>query len=221
MRAEEYLKSIDYPGRIIAAGTDLDGRDAFAYAITARSESSQNRVLEEDGNNVFTRVYKTDVEMIAPELLVYQAVMTSPCFTLIGNGDHTTYIAAALEEGKTLSEAFSDVCYEPDSPAFTPRIAVLLKADEIAFMIARKEGGECLRKIYVYPNEKGVMHIIHTYASNGSPLPSFSSMPVRVEAASGKEIWSALSPAYRVAMFYKHGSYKQLINVNGGGCGEA
>ena len=215
MRAGEYLKSIDYPGRIIASGTDIDGKDVFVYAITGRSESSRNRVLESTCGQVFTRVYDSEAELVSPELLVYQAVVAAEDFVLIGNGDHTGPLSSAVEDGKALDEAFAEICYEPDAPSFTPRIASLITSDASVFMIARKNGDKCERRLYRYPKEKGIMHIIHTYSSNGSPLPSFSSLPVRAAVSPAEEIWNALSSDFRVALYYRHGSYERVINAKG------
>jgi len=55
----------------------------------------------------------------------------------------------------------------------------------------------------------GCGHIIHTYAENGNPIPSFEGEPVLFEMVKepldqfAKNVWEALNPDNKVSLFIR------------------
>lgn len=220
----EYLKDVDYPGRIIIAGTDTKGVSFVLYAITGRSVNSRNRILVSDNGTVKTMPY--DKALICdPSLIIYNAVKIAGKYLICSNGDHTDTIADCLEKGETLEDALKKRTYEPDAPQYTPRIAVVKDDDCFRFGIIRREGGEACRKVWCYPFEKGIGYILHTYLGNGTPLPSFSGDPVRVAVSESKDVlldvWTSLNADYRVAAYIRSDESEMLKNELEDGNGKA
>ena len=63
--------------------------------------------------------------------------------------------------------------------------------------------------------ERGIGHVIHTYRGDGDPLPSFSSLPVRLDLSGevmAEEAWDGLSPEHRVALYLRKGKTERIIN---------
>ena len=200
----EYLKRIDYPGRVVIAGLDPHGVPFVLYAITGRSQNSRNRILVHDGDTVRTEAY--DESLVSdPSLIIYNAIMKCNGWLVASNGDHTDTITDCLLRGGNFAEAVAKRTYEPDAPSFTPRIAALVSPDGVVSFssIIREECGVPLRRIWDFPCENGVCHIIHTYISDGNPLPSFREKPVRLSASDCngflEDVWASLAEKYRVA----------------------
>ena len=214
MRIGEYLKGIDYPGRIIAAGFADDGEPVIIYAITGRSQNSRNRVLRSEDGSLFTQPF--DASLVEdPSLIIYRATATMGDSFICSNGCHTETIAECLSEGKGLSDALLMMTYEPDAPSYTPRISVVIRSDGYELSIVRREDGEALRLLYRYKAERGIGHVIHTYSGDGDPIPSFSSLPVRIDIDGdiAAEAWDGLSPTLRVALYVRKGSAERIINA--------
>ncbi|MBR4767742.1 MAG: inosine monophosphate cyclohydrolase, partial [Lachnospiraceae bacterium] len=67
-------------------------------------------------------------------------------------------------------------------------------------------GDECFRRTFSYEGEKGVGRLIHTYETNGDPLPSFTGTPRRVAIPDdidefAEDIWNALDSGNRIALY--------------------
>ena len=214
MRIGEYLRSIDYPGRIIVAGFADDGEPVIIYAITGRSRNSRNRVLRIEDGCLFTQPF--DASLVEdPSLIIYRATADAGDAFICANGSHAETIADCLSEGKGLSDALLMMTYEPDAPSYTPRISAVIRGDGYQLAIVRREEGEALRLLYRYEAERGIGHVIHTYEWNGDPLPSFSSLPVRLDLsgeAMAEEAWEGLSPERRVALYLRKGRTERIIN---------
>ena len=73
MRAGEYLSAMEYPGRLIVAGTEESGKPFLAYAITGRSNNSRNRIMTEECGFIRTKAY--DETLV--ELDMYEDVLES------------------------------------------------------------------------------------------------------------------------------------------------
>ena len=214
MRIGEYLRSIDYPGRIIVAGFADDGEPVIIYAITGRSRNSRNRVLRIEDGSLFTQPF--DASLVEdPSLIIYRATATVGDSFICSNGSHTETIAACLNEGEGLSDALAMMTYEPDAPSYTPRISAVIRNDGYELSLVRREDGEALRLLYRYEAERGIGHVIHTYRGDCDPLPSFSSLPVRLDLSGeteAEEAWEGLSPEYRVALYLRKGKTERIIN---------
>ena len=217
MRAGEYLGAIDYPGRIAAAGYGKNGEPVLLYAITGRSSNSRNRVFRLEDGVLRTEPYDPS-KVEDPSLIIYNAMRYAGETTVLTNGDQTDTIADFLNEGKSLEEALVTRTYEPDDPNFTPRISITHSASGYTLSIIRKNGDETERRIYSYGVENGVMHMIHTYMHDGSPLPSFEGLPARLKTLSSadeilNDAWNAIAEDRRISLYVRYGSEERIINA--------
>ena len=182
----EFLSAMEYPGRVIIIGSDPAGENAVVvYAITGRSSSSQARKIIVENNHLL--VIPTDEAVVKegnPDLLIYPAISISGGI-VVSNGKQTGDILAGLHSQRIpleiLRAALSRWDYEPDPPAFTPRISGCLNASgEAALSIIRRdEDGSSHRDYFDCSLRPGFGKIITTYAgTNMDPLPSFSGVPV-------------------------------------------
>ena len=65
-----------------------------------------------------------------------------------------------------------------------------------------------LRQTFEYPGQPGIGHFLHTYAGDGSPLPSFAGEPepVAIEGdidALTAAVWDALDQANKISLFVR------------------
>ena len=197
-----YLRGIDYPGRGIVIGrTPCGKRMRIGYFIMGRSSNSRNRVFVTDGDGIRTQAFDPS-KMEDPSLIIYAPVRVFRDQTIVTNGDQTDTIYQALEEGKTFEDALFTRTFEPDEPNYTPRISALVKGSSYRMSIPT------LRQFFDYSEEQpGFGRIIHTYAHNGSPIPSFRGEPVRWEMVHepfdqfSQHLWEALNPDNKVSLF--------------------
>ena len=118
---------------------------------------------------------------------------------------------AAIAEGKTFEDALRTRTFEPDGPNFTPRISAIVKGDFYEMSILKSAEGDertARRYFFDYPNElPGYGHLIHTYESDGNPLPSFEGEPTLWEMVKepfddwSDHVWEALNPDNKVSLF--------------------
>ena len=217
MRAGEYLGAIDYPGRIAAAGYGMNGEEVLLYAITGRSSNSRNRVFRLENGVLRTEPYDPS-KVEDPSLIIYSAMRTAGDTVVLTNGDQTDTIADFLEAGRSLEEALASRTYEPDAPNFTPRISITQDTSGYTLSIIRKDGDDTDRRIYRYGMEKGIMHMIHTYMHDGSPLPSFEGLPARLGTLSSadeliSDAWNAIRADRRISIYVRYGSEERIINA--------
>jgi len=202
----EALRSMAYPGRVIALGRDpSDECDVVVYAVTGRSPSSQARLLERTENAIVTK--PTDPEVLKtgnPDLLVYPAV----CFgdrLAVSNGKQTEDVARASASGPVaaLEAGLRSWAYEPDAPIFTPRISGLLWPDGRAALsvIKRAADGSPRKHYFEFALQAGQAEMIATYSGpNQNPLPIFRGEPFplilaeRSAEATVKAFYEALGP---------------------------
>ena len=207
----ETLKQNSYPGRGIAIGRTPCGKKIrIAYFIMGRSENSRNRVFVEDGDGIRTKAFD-ESKMKDPSLIIYAPVRVINGTTIVTNGDQTDTIYEYLEQGKSFEDALRTRTFEPDGPNFTPRISAVVKDDYYAMSILKSaEGDESAvrRYFFDYPNEKpGYGHLIHTYESDGNPLPSFEGEPTLWAMVKesfddfSDHVWEALNPDNKVSLF--------------------
>ena len=69
-------------------------------------------------------------------------------------------------------------------------------------------GRRCLRQTFEYPGQPGTGHFLHTYAGDGSPLPSFAGEPepVAIEGeldALTAAVWESLNDDNKISLFVR------------------
>ncbi|MDO4568084.1 MAG: IMP cyclohydrolase [Clostridia bacterium] len=230
----DILTSNSYPGRGILVGTGADAQsEVIAYFIMGRSANSRNRVFEEFGDgNLRTRAFD-ESKVQDPSLIIYTAVRSYGNMTVVTNGDQTDTVIGALERGGSFREALSTRCYEPDAPNYTPRISAISHAGGYSISILKAQRPIvqvpplCARYCFDYERAPGQGHLIHTYAGDGDPLPSFEGEPRPVSIAStdahslAQNMWDALDSRNRIALFVRYTCANArdtaIINAHNGG----
>ena len=204
-----------YVGRGIVIGKSQDGQKAvFAYFIMGRSENSKNRVFVENGDEV--TIYPYDPSKVEdPSLIIYSPVKKVGGDLIVTNGDQTDTIEEFLKDGKCFTLALRTRKFEPDAPNFTPRISGILHLDgefryEMSILkSADEKGSACNRYFYEYEPIDGVGHFIHTYVTDGNPLPTFMGEPERVKIPNdidefAGEIWNNLDTNNKIALHVRY-----------------
>ena len=136
--------------------------------------------------------------------------------TIVTNGDQTDTIFDALQAGKTFADALRTRTFEPDPPIWTPRISGILtvRNGEMSYCLSiLKNGGDetPLRYFYEYASPRaGEARIIHTYAGDGNPVPSFCGEPVLIDTSSyacvncvTDDVWEGLNEDNKVSLFVR------------------
>ena len=182
----QILKENPYPGRGIVMGRTSNNKAVAAYFIMGRSENSRNRVFENTEDGIRTRAFD-ESKMTDPSLIIYHPVRLLPNNLLVvTNGDQTDTIQDAIGEGHCYRHALNTRKFEPDGPNWTPRISGVMKPDgSYNLSILKSMDGDpacCCRYFFEYDCPvPGTGHFIHTYQSDGDPLPSFQGEPRRVK----------------------------------------
>ena len=205
-----------YVGRGILIGKTPDGTQAVsAYFIMGRSENSRNRIFPGRDGEIFTEPFDS-IKVKDPSLIIYAALRQYENKLIVTNGDQTDTVYAGLQAGKSFSEALSTRCFEPDGPNFTPRISGMLTFSEGDFTYEMSilksvdpEGSACARYTFSYPSKAGLGHFIHTYVTDGSPLPTFQGEPERVEMLDDideftEALWNALDENNRISLYVRY-----------------
>ncbi len=215
---QELLSENTYPGRGIVIGQSADGAAAMiAYFIMGRSENSRNRVFERFDGGMRTKAFD-ESKLEDPSLIIYNPYLKRGLTDIITNGDQTDTIYEHLEEGKTFEDALMTREFEPDAPNFTPRISGIvnyrLPRNTFAYSLsilksANGNPDTCNRYFYRYAPLSGIGHFLHTYAHDGSPLPSFYGEPEEVELPNTAQeladlIWSHLNEDNKVSLFVRY-----------------
>ncbi|NBK21627.1 MAG: phosphoribosylglycinamide formyltransferase [Spirochaetia bacterium] len=226
MEIEKQLQDKRYPGRGIIMGLSSEGEAVIAYFLMGRSNNSRNRVLALEGDALKTEAFDATV-LEDPSLIIYHPIRTLGSSLIVSNGDQTDTIASFLSEGKSFEEALETRQYEPDGPAYTPRISGIFEMDKpysYTLSILKREQGQCKREFFPYTApRKGRAHLIHTYEDDGDPLPSFVGEPKEISsnqdiAPFSQSIWESLDEENRIALYVRYtnletGNFTQkLIN---------
>ena len=214
-KIEELISGNPYVGRGIIVGKTEDGKKAAAaYFIMGRSENSRNRVFVEKNGELFTEAFDAS-KLVDPSLIIYAAVRRFENYLIVTNGDQTDTIYDSLRSGHCLRHALKKREFEPDYPNFTPRISAVLSFEENDFSYemsilksADAEGTACSRFFFAYPSLPGIGHFIHTYVTDGDPIPSFQGEPERVSVPDSidefaQEIWNSLDDNNKVSLFVR------------------
>ena len=210
------LSSNTYPGRGIVIGKSADAKKAvFAYFIMGRSENSRNRVFVEKDGAVFTEPH--DFSKVSdPSLIIYAAIRKIGNKLIVTNGDQTDTIYDFLNKGEDMRAALRTREFEPDAPNFTPRISGVIdfadgdfSYDMSILKSADAEGSACNRFFYEYKSIAGLGHFIHTYVTDGNPIPTFQGEPERVSIPSDidaftKEIWDNLNENNKISLYVSY-----------------
>lgn len=249
---QEELGRTSYPGRGIVIGRSGDGTKAvIAYFIMGRSANSRNRVFVPEGEGIRTEAFDPS-KMEDPSLIIYAPVRVRitdhsgeqsaesasrrpNSDTIVTNGDQTDTVYEGMEKGETFEQSLRCRKFEPDEPNFTPRISGVVHIHDGKFtyemsILKSDEGSEdgCNRYHFSYDNPReGEGRFLHTYLSDGTPLPSFEGEPTRVSLDLGTgidtltdSIWNALDSENKVSLFVRiidiaTGIYKtKIINKN-------
>ena len=221
-----------YVGRGIVIGKSSDGKKAAtAYFIMGRSANSRNRVFTVKNGEVFTEPFDAS-KVEDPSLIIYAAIRKFENKLIVTNGDQTDTVYDGIVTGKSFSESLESREFEPDAPNFTPRISGILTFDENDFKYEMsilksldENGSDCARYTFSYPSKAGLGHFIHTYVTDGNPIPTFQGEPERVAIPDSidefaDEIWNYLDENNKISLYVRYtdltdGSYEEkLINKN-------
>ncbi len=221
-----------YVGRGIVIGKSADGKKAAtAYFIMGRSANSRNRVFTVKNGEVFTEPFDAS-KVEDPSLIIYAALRSLDNRLIVTNGDQTDTIYDGVVTGKSFSKSLESREFEPDAPNFTPRISGMLTFADDNFVYEMsilksldEDGSDCARYTFSYPSKAGLGHFIHTYVTDGNPIPTFQGEPERVAIPDSiddfaDEIWTNLDENNKISLYVRYtdltdGSYEEkLINKN-------
>ncbi len=228
----ELLSPNPYPGRGIVVGKSEDGKyAALAYFIMGRSENSRNRVFVKRDGALFTEPH--DFSKVGdPSLIIYAAVREDGNKLIATNGDQTDTVYDFIRRGESMRAALATREFEPDAPNLTPRISSMTSFCEGDFTYemsilksADPEGSACNRYFYEYTPIAGLGHFIHTYVTDGNPIPTFQGEPERVYIPSdidafADEIWGNLNADNKISLYVRYTSLEdgtfseRIINKN-------
>ena len=223
------LNSLAYHGRGIMIGKSADGKKAItAYFIMGRSVNSRNRVFQLEGDDMRTKAFD-ESKMVDPHLIIYYPVRVLGNKTIVTNGDQTDTIYNLMDKQMTFEQALRTREFEDDGPNWTPRISGIAAGDGSYKMSILKaadaEGSACARFFYEYPAIAGLGHFLHTYVTDGNPIPTFQGEPERVSIPADIDvlkdmIWENLDENNKISLFVRYtdletGEYEQrTINKN-------
>ncbi len=211
----DLLSNNPYPGRGIVLGRTADNAHAVvAYFIMGRSSNSRNRVFTATPDGIRTEA-ADPAKLEDPSLIIYHPVRKYGSTLIVTNGDQTDTVRDGLAEGKSYIEALRTRCFEPDPPNYTPRISAVLAQDgSYALSILKSFYGNpnCNnRYFYEYDNPlPGYGHFIHTYMSDGTPLPTFEGEPELVTISCpdahslAQLLWSNLNDENKVSLYVSY-----------------
>lgn len=230
----ERISGNPYVGRGIILGKSADGKSAVsAYFIMGRSENSRNRVFTVKDGSVFTEPFDAS-KVEDPSLIIYAAVRSLGNRLIVTNGDQTDTIYNFLADGKSFCDALATREFEPDAPNLTPRISGMITFDknDISYKMSilksiDETGSDCARYTFDYPAKSGLGHFIHTYVTDGNPIPTFQGEPERVEIpddidAFTADIWDNLDSQNKISLYVRYTDIEsgriteRIINKNGG-----
>ena len=211
----ELIKDNPYVGRGIVVGKSEDGKKAVAaYFIMGRSNNSRNRIFVEKGEDVYTEPFDSS-KVEDPSLIIYAAIRKMDDALIVTNGDQTDTIYNFMKEGRCFIRALKTREFEPDAPNFTPRISAVLKfKGEYSYRMsilksADANGSACNRYTFDYEPLNGLGHFIHTYVTDGNPIPTFQGEPERVAIPNDIDeftntLWNALNENNKISLYVRY-----------------
>ena len=212
----ELINGNPYVGRGIVLGKSADGTKAVAaYFIMGRSANSRNRVFTEKEGVIYTEPFDAS-KVEDPSLIIYAAVREYENKLIVTNGDQTDTIWEGLQAGKCFTEALKSRQFEPDAPNLTPRISGMITFFEGNFAYKMSilksidpEGTDCARYTFDYPSKAGLGNFIHTYVTDGNPIPTFQGEPERVAIPDdinefADTIWNNLNADNKISLYVRY-----------------
>ena len=228
----QLIQGNPYVGRGIVLGRSADGSKAVsAYFIMGRSQNSRNRVFTLRHGALFTEPFDAS-RVEDPSLIIYAALRMLDNKLIVTNGDQTDTIYDGLKAGMSFSQALAQRQFEPDAPNLTPRISGMITFGDGDFSYqmsilknADGTGSACCRYTFDYPALPGLGHFIHTYVTDGNPIPTFQGEPERVAIPDSideftETVWANLDENNRISLYVRYtdlatGEYaERLINKN-------
>ena len=228
----ELINGNPYVGRGIVLGKTPDGKKACsAYFIMGRSANSRNRVFTEKDGVIYTEPFDAS-KVEDPSLIIYAAVRQTGNKLIVTNGDQTDTIYNGILNGDTFENSLRTREFEPDAPNLTPRISGMIEFNDNNFTYkmsilksADAEGTACNRYTFEYPSLNGLGHFIHTYVTDGNPIPTFQGEPERVEILNdidefAEKIWNNLNADNKISLYVRYTNLSSgeietvLINKN-------
>ena len=176
-----------------------------------RSANSRNRIFVEEPDGIRTEAYDPS-KLEDPSLIIYHPVRQFGRGLIVTNGDQTDTIRDYLKKGLPMEQALRTREFEPDSPNWTPRISGLLSPDgsyKLSILkSADAQGSACVRQTFEYPALPGVGHFLHTYVTDGNPIPTFQGEPERVAISDDIDtfaaaLWESLNEANKISLFVR------------------
>ena len=212
----QLIQGNPYVGRGIVLGRSADGSKAVsAYFIMGRSQNSRNRVFTLRDGALFTEPFDAS-KVEDPSLIIYAALRMLDNQLIVTNGDQTDTIYDGLKAGMSFSQALSQRQFEPDAPNLTPRISGMITFDQGDFSYqmsilksADADGSACCRYTFDYPALPGLGHFIHTYVTDGNPIPTFQGEPRRVAVSNDIDaftnaLWNSLNEDNKISLYVRY-----------------
>ena len=226
---KELVEGNPYPGRGIILGLNPEAdKLVSAYFIMGRSENSRNRVFVKNGDDLLIIPFD-ESKVEDPSLIIYYPLRVYKDYLIVTNGDQTDTIRDYLDRQETFADALRSRAFEPDSPNWTPRISGIAWIDhkkipyyKMSILKAGDPDGIiCSRYFYEYEGAPGLGHFIHTYVTDGNPIPTFQGEPKRVEIPDdinsfAEEIWTSLDEANKISLYVRYtdintGEYEDIL----------
>ena len=213
--ASEAVGATTYPGRGIIVGKSADGKRAvMAYFIMGRSVNSRNRVFVKENAGIRTEAFDPS-KMVDPSLIIYWPVRVIDNHVIVTNGDQTDTIQNHVSNGSTFDRALRERTFEPDAPNFTPRVSAMATFEngdfslDMGILRAGDAQGSCCHRVFweFEGIEAGKGYFLHTYLSDGNPIPSFTGDPETIAIDNGdadsiaEAIWNGLNADNRVSLW--------------------
>ena len=228
----ELIKDNPYVGRGIVIGKSENKQYAVsAYFIMGRSNNSRNRVFTKRGEDLYTEPFDAS-KVEDPSLIIYAAIRKTDDGLIVTNGDQTDTVYDGLKAGLSFSDSLKSREFEPDAPNLTPRISGYLTFKENDFSYemsilksADPLGTACNRYTFSYAALPGLGHFIHTYVTDGNPIPTFQGEPERVAIPNDidtltNDLWTNLNEGNKISLYVRYTDLasgeitERLINKN-------
>lgn len=204
------IESVEYPGRGLAIGRDVDGVPFFTYWLTGRSPASQARELVVHDREIIVRDTSGGP---VDDLRHYTAATHGDDWVIVGNGTQVGELTAAREQQPDLQLALRQLTYEPDPPIRTPRItaaATITGTDLTDVVIGSARAYDGAPELTEHPSlyaariAPGTALTTTTYAGTASDITTHG-RPVTVDVPGAwstisDALWSILTPSLRVAI---------------------
>ena len=228
----ELINGNPYVGRGIVIGKSENEKYAVsAYFIMGRSNNSRNRVFVKHGDDLFTEPFDAS-KVEDPSLIIYAAIRKTENGLIVTNGDQTDTVFEGLKKGLSFSDSLKSREFEPDAPNLTPRISGYITFEKNNFSYemsilksADALGTACNRYTFSYPSLPGLGHFIHTYVTDGNPIPTFQGEPERVAIPDDidtftNDVWKNLNEDNKISLYVRYTDLasgeitERLINKN-------